>query len=76
MLQYASLAKYPAAKEQIALFAKMILVAILKVVVFAFYLQNATVLPNTLAWKCCTCFLAFCKGPLICDWHYRIPNWV
>ena len=40
MLQYASLAKYPAAKEQIALFAKMILVAILKVVVFAFYLHT------------------------------------
>ena len=64
MLQYASLAKYPAAKEQIALFAKMILVAILKVVVFAFYLQNVTVFAQYFGMKMLHLLFSILQGTL------------
>ena len=64
MLQYASLAKYPAAKKQIALFAKMILVAILKVVVFAFYLQNVTVFAQYFGMKMLHLLFSILQGTL------------
>ena len=64
MLQYASLAKYPATKEQIALFAKMILVAILKVVVFAFYLQNVTVFAQYFGMKMLHLLFSILQGTL------------
>ena len=64
MLQYASLAKYLEAKEQIALFAKMILVAILKVVVFAFYLQNVTVFAQYFGMKMLHLLFSILQGTL------------